>query len=350
MAQLQSLDELTLTTIAEAVRTGQCVLFLGAGVHAPSPDPTSKEYPPESRPPFGAALSRQLARLLLKSKQDMALRFHEECSWRLRQTADLLKAEVPSLLDEVQRLLDTPVLDEDVDLRGELLLSAIPNLARVAMYFEMNFDRNRLVDEVKAAVHGDGQKLKQPSPMLKLLSELDFPVVITTNYDVLFERALTAAGKSPIKVNYHRSNSVRTQDYRGMPSTVSPLIQKLHGDIIEDPDSIVITDEDYIQFILRMRDLAPYRPLGETAQYYLSKWPILFIGYSLVDYNLRLLLRTIWDGMDVSARPTNYSVDLRPDPIVVALWDEGGTNVDFIVENLWAFVPALHSAVNGAVV
>jgi len=33
--------------------------------------------------------------------------------------------------------------------------------------------------------------------MLRALAELDFPLVITTNYDNLFENALAAAGKQP---------------------------------------------------------------------------------------------------------------------------------------------------------
>ena len=33
--------------------------------------------------------------------------------------------------------------------------------------------------------------------MLRALAELGFPLVITTNYDQLFESALTAAGQQP---------------------------------------------------------------------------------------------------------------------------------------------------------
>src|SRR5215207_8011464 len=51
-----------LELIADAVRRQQCILFLGAGVHAPPPEESPFEYPAELRPPFGAGLSRELAR------------------------------------------------------------------------------------------------------------------------------------------------------------------------------------------------------------------------------------------------------------------------------------------------
>jgi hypothetical protein len=47
--------------IAKAVARGECILFLGSGVHAPPPNGSSYSYPEEERPPFGSVLSAQLA-------------------------------------------------------------------------------------------------------------------------------------------------------------------------------------------------------------------------------------------------------------------------------------------------
>ncbi len=55
----------------------------------------------------------------------------------------------------------------------------------------------------------------------------------------------------------------------------------------------MLTDEDYIQFVLRMRDEDNIHPFPFTARYYLRKYPTPFIGYSLLDYNLRLFLKTL---------------------------------------------------------
>ena len=49
--------------------------------------------------------------------------------------------------------------------------------------------------------------------MLRALAELDFPLVITTNYDQLLENALAAAGKQP-RVAVYTPNLEATTDYR----------------------------------------------------------------------------------------------------------------------------------------
>ena len=96
------------------------------------------------------------------------------------------------------------------------------NLQRVALFYEIARSRHQLVDAVRNAV----QVGKQPSPMLRALAELDFPLVITTNYDQLFENALAAAGKQP-RVAVYTPNLEATTDYRD-PTLAEP-------DPLQDP-------------------------------------------------------------------------------------------------------------------
>jgi hypothetical protein len=128
---------------ADAVERRHCLLFLGAGVHAPPPAGSRFEYPEEARPPLASALSEQLA------------------------AVSGLRHDHPS--------------ESPTDLR------------RVALFFEEEFGREWLVEEIRRMV----QVGKRPSPIVRALAELDFPVLITTNYDHLFEDALVAAGKNP---------------------------------------------------------------------------------------------------------------------------------------------------------
>ena len=53
-----------------------------------------------------------------------------------------------------------------------------------------------------------------------------------------------------------------------------------------------------------------FNPVPDTFYYRLSKWPTLFIGYSLLDYNLRLLLKTLRHKKDQF--PRSYSIDPWP--------------------------------------
>ena len=212
------------------------------------------------------------------------------------------------------------------------------NLRRVSLFFEIARSRNQLVESVRSAV----QAGKQPSPMLKALAELDFPIVITTNYDRLFEQALAAAGKQP-RVAVYTPELEATTDYRD-PTPESPIVFKIHGDI-DRGETIVMTDEDYIQFVLRMSNKDPYDPVPLTLKFYLTNWTTLFLGYSLLDYNLRLLFKTLRWKIDNANVPDMYSVDFHPDPLIVDVWDNQRRYVKFIAQDVWSFVPDLYKLV-----
>ena len=199
---------------------------------------------------------------------------------------------------------------------------------------------------VRDAVHAN----KRPSPALRALARLSFPVVITTNYDQLFEKALRDAGKDPIISIFKKNETLEevTDDYPHDEEVtpLRPFVFKIHGDI-DKPESLVITDEDYIQFVLRMSDKQDFHPVPETIRYYLKKWPTLFIGYSLKDYNLRLLFKTLRWKLDKAKFPPAYSVDPYPDALILDVWDNQRRYVTFVVRDVWTFVPDLFGRVIG---
>jgi hypothetical protein len=276
--------------VADDVSQQRCILFLGAGAHAPPPDKSRFEYPAEQRPPIGAALSQKLA--------------------------------------------------ADCNLSGRFPNEDPSNLQRVALFYEIARTRHQLVDAIKDAV----QTGKRPSPMLRALAELGFPLVITTNYDQLFENALSAVGKQP-RVAVYTPNLEPTTDYLD-PTAESPVVFKIHGDILH-PETIVVTDEDYIQFVLRMSSKDPYDPVPLGLKFHLRGWTTLFVGYSLLDYNLRLLFKTLRWKLDNASVPDMYSVDYHPDPLIFDVWHNQRRYVKFIAQDVWAFVPRLYERVLG---
>jgi SIR2-like protein len=279
-----------LRAVAAAVEKGECILFLGAAVHCGPPDSSPFTYPPEERPPLGSAFSKSLVEKLEKYR--------------------------------------------------ELAKESETNLQRVSLFYEVEKSRNDLVTEIDGAV----QRGKRPSPVVRALAQLDFPLVVTTNYDRLFERALTLAEKDPIVAVYSR-DQMPTRDYPGtMPTPDRPFVFKIHGDV-GDPASIVVTEEDYIHFVLRMQDDKPYNPVPQTFHYLFQKWTTLFVGYSLLDYNLRLLFKTLRWKIDKAYIPDTYSVDLYPDPLIVDVWHNQEKYVKFVVEDVWKFVPDLYRLV-----
>jgi hypothetical protein len=280
--------------LSESVEHGRCILFLGAGVHHEPPPDSPYSYPESERPPLGGRLATQLA---------------QECEF----------ARVCP--DEPDR-----------------------DLQRVALCYQKVFDRQSLVEEIRHAV----EDRSKPSAALRGLAELPFPLVMTTNYDTLFERALRREGKEPVVGVYNPRRYERTPDLPGdtLPTASAPFVFKAHGDI-NSPNSIVVTDEDYITFVLRMSaESAETHPIPETFRYWLNKWPTLFVGYRLLDFNLRLLFRTLRWNLDRAQRPSSYSVDVRPDPLVRDAWTEEH-GLRFIVEDVWEFVPRLYRQVMG---
>lgn len=319
-ADQRSYDD-DLKYIAEKVARHQCILFLGSAIHAPPPPDLSQyDYPKEKAPPIGIELSKLLAE---KSE-------YKSPDWW--------------------------------------------NLQRVAQHFEFKTkSRFRLVEEIGNAIHTD----REPSPMLRLLADLEFPIVVTTNYDRLYEQAVeqrnqtkkssgsqaenssstpaepppTSDGEqssdSPFQLSIYSPNLEKkheTVDCPRNPDFQKPFILKIHGDLSR-PESIVITDEDYIQFVLRMSDKPPNHPFGTNLLRYLVTWPTLFIGYSLMDYNLRLLFKTLRWKLDAAQIPPSYSVDKKPDELIRDVWESQRRYVSFIVLNLWDFIPKLHSLV-----
>ena len=285
--------EYLLGELVERIAKGECVLFLGSGVHSGPPEgsvPHQKNsYPEHQRPPLGSDLSRRLAKWC-----DFAQAFP----------------------------------DKDA---GEL--------QRVALYGEIRLGRNLLVRELDKTF----RKAKTPSPILRALAALDFRVVVTTNYDRLFEKALQDSGRDPAVLVYHHE-SQPTESFNGEATFDRPFLFKIHGDL-ERPEDIVITDEDYIDFVMRMGEGERLNPVPVDLLYFLRKWPVLFVGYSLRDYNLRVLFKTLRWRLDPARIPIMYSIDPAPDPLIFDVWHHRRRYVNFITEDAWSFVPTLYRAV-----
>jgi hypothetical protein len=284
--------------LVESIRKGECILFLGAMASAPTPEGCKYNY--KASPPSGTEMARRLA---------------EKCAYPYEDTN---------------------------------------NLQRVALYFERRDapgrgSRQALISAIKEEL--DKPEI-EPSPALHMLAALPFRMIITTNYDNLFDIALSRANtrdgrpKSPQLRVYDPLRSGPPESVPLDPLERQPVLLKLHGDL-GHPESIVITEEDYIVFIQRM-STQHLHPIHEFIRTRMKTWPVLFVGYSLKDYNLRLLFRTLRWNVDPAGFPICFSVDPHPDGLIVSVWQSGDRPiVSFIREDLWSFVPTLYKECMG---
>lgn len=160
--------------------------------------------------------------------------------------------------------------------------------------------------------HVDDEVLEK-SEVHRLITEIGFPIIYTTNYDRYLEGSFRIHNKPYLKI-------VDVRDISQINGNETQIV-KFHGDFDND-NSIVITETAYFERLsfeypldVKLRSDA----LGKT---------ILFIGYSLNDMNIRLLMHKIWRTWQASghakSRPSSYVFLPTPDPIqevVLRQWD-----------------------------
>lgn len=308
------------SSLYDAVDRRECILFVGAGVHYPPPtDLPEYSYPFELRPPLGAQFSRALVR---------------DCQCKM------LKSSRQSPLDDQEKRDERA---KDYWAKRVYLKKHRDDLQRVSWFYEMSQRREQLINRVSETV----DSAKKPSAIVRALAEIDFPIVITTNYDRLYEQALGLFGKTVSPAVYNPKRSEETTQLRGLPKKDERWLFKMHG-CVSQPESIVITDEDYIRFVIRTNDSEDFHPIPQKIRVQLAEWPTLFVGYSLLDYNLRLLFRTLRWRIKPSQRPPTFSLDLHPDPLILATYGVLESElakeplITFIARDIWRFVPHLY--------
>ena len=179
-------------------------------------------------------------------------------------------------------------------------------------------------------------------------------LIVTTNYDDALERAFDAAQEPYDVVWYiaegdrrgkfwHRAPGAapqvieRPKSYDGLSLEERTVIMKIHGAVDRqdsERDSYVITEDHYIDYLTRT-DISNLIPVTLAAK--LRKSHFLFLGYSMRDWNLRVILHRIWGEQKLSYK--SWAVQLNPDEIDREFWELRG--VDILDVPLDRYVDAL---------
>lgn len=246
------------------------------------------------------------------------------------------------------RLVPVLGLDGAIDLAAQLAAvfgypSERPDdLARVSQYVATMNGSGPLYDEL----HSRFEAAVEPQPVHRFLASLapalrergaPHPLVVSGRYDLALERAFEDAGEEVDVVTY-----VAAGPYRGkfwhrppneaprpidLPNTYATelslerrtVLLKLHGAVDPFPEreweSFVITEDDYIDYLGRS-DVAAAVPVALAAR--LRRSHFLFLGYEMVDWNLRLVMHRVWGDRPVAYR--SWAVDPEPTPLERAFW------------------------------
>lgn len=173
----------------------------------------------------------------------------------------------------------------------------------------------------------------------KLIVELDFPIIYTTNYDNILEIAYDIHGKNFSKIS-------NTSDLVHKDTAVTQIV-KFHGDFSDD-DSLVIAETDYfkrLQFDSPLDVKFKADAFGRT---------ILFLGYSMSDLNIRLTLFRLWQTWRESGRerdrPASFVFSAKADPVQDTVLEDWGISVlhepaDHPSESMLTFLENLRNEV-----
>lgn len=158
----------------------------------------------------------------------------------------------------------------------------------------------------------------QPDEPHAILADLNLPLYITTNYDNFMLQALKSRNLNDAKQEFCRWNKytlnyqlvpkpIFESEYKSTPS--SPLVYHLHG-CIDVPQSMVLTESDYLDFLIGLsRDEIR---LPASINKALAGTSLLFVGYSLADWDFRVLFRGLIYLAQANAGYSSIAVQLPP--------------------------------------
>jgi hypothetical protein len=235
------------------------------------------------------------------------------------------------------------------------------DLLRVSQWVDLVSSPRALVEELHAVFSRD----YRPNKLHRFLAELPQrlreegrrvcgQLVLTTNYDDVLERAFAETGE-PVDVvvyearrNEQRFVHVRPDGervgiadparYREFALEQRSVILKIHGDVDRDDldrDTFVVTEDHYIDYLAgeSVRALIPaylMRRIRES--------DLLFLGYAMRDWNLRVILRQIWAEQGISTG--GWSIQRSPSEIDKRLWAR--QRIEILDVPLEDWVDAMH--------
>jgi DNA-binding SARP family transcriptional activator len=274
----------------------------------------------------------------------------------LRQEAGIRRpgSEPPAEdhFEEVLRVLLSgrlvPVLGTDVNDLATRLAQRFDyaengaGLPSIAQYVAVMQGFGPLYDELHTMFDTDAP----PTPVHRffaalpsLLRERGVPhqLLVTTSYDLALEAAFLTAGEEFDVVSYLAAGPARGKfchidpgghgtliDLPNLYATELSLerrtvILKLHGQVDRGPEreweSFVVTEDDYIDY-LAQTDLAGAVPVSLAAK--LRRSHFLFLGYTMADWNLRVVLNRLWSDQPLSYR--SWAVQPEPKPLEREFW------------------------------
>jgi hypothetical protein len=176
--------------------------------------------------------------------------------------------------------------------------------------------------ELIGAVGGHLRKASQHEPH-RILAKLPLSVYITTNPDDSLSDALIGEGRTPVVEFCRWNDEVKAvpsiydadQEPKYIPTVERPLVYHLFGRL-EHPDSLVITQDEYFDYLMSVnKDESLIPPIVREAW---TTHALIFLGFEMDDWNFRVLFHSIMteEGMNLRRGKkgrTSAAVQINPE-------------------------------------
>jgi hypothetical protein len=221
------------------------------------------------------------------------------------------------------------------------------DLAKVASYYAGVSGRGYLKERIRALLAAR----PKPGSIHRFLASVPTNrLLVVTNYDTLLEQAFSEAQRPYDLLVYpadypeyanglllwrHGSREpekCRPHDFDFDVERDRALIFKMHGTIASDKgwDNFVITEEDYVDFLARM---AARSAIPKAFYGYMRDRSFLFLGYGLHDWNLRVVLRNLSTSLGqrgavkAADAPRSWAIQVEPSELERQLWSRRGIEI-----------------------
>jgi len=189
------------------------------------------------------------------------------------------------------------------------------------------------------------------NPLL-LLADLPLPIYLTTSYHAFMEQALYRANKQPKSVICYWDPALRSVrsvydgDDNYYPTVQEPLVYHLHG-IDKYPASLVITEDDYLDFLVNVSQDWDGIPL--PVRQALADSSLLLLGYRLRRWDFRVVFRGFIKTSIDQRRPKSVSIQVQDDDerFLKSYLDQEG-DIEVYWGNPTEFMREIHRLWSGA--
>jgi hypothetical protein len=189
------------------------------------------------------------------------------------------------------------------------------DVARVARYLNVEYGdaeyaSGLYVDELRKVPLPN---FDDPNEPYHILARLPLPIYITTNYDDMMEQAL-AKNQRDVKPDLCKwvkgLDDISPLAEEGFqPNVANPSVFHLYG-YMKTQQSMVMSEDDYFQFLISVSkdpELIPKR-----IQQAITGTSLMLLGYSLEDWDFRILFHFLAGYLKNSTSRTHVAVQLSP--------------------------------------